>query len=83
MDLSSIVEILKLITGGGIIALVLAYVHKNTRISQDRERLLRETKLSKLKADEDASNKSIDDMELDKLIKSAEAITRKLNSSDH
>ncbi len=77
MDLSKIIDLIKLITAGGIVGLVLSYVHRAKKTSEERDQLLREQKLNRLKTDEEEVTKKFNTMPLTDLVKSAQNINRK------
>ncbi len=74
MDLGNIIDIIKLVTGGGIVALILAYIHRNTNVRMERDRLIIDQKREKLKNDEKEIARKIDSVSLADLVDSAPII---------
>ncbi len=74
MDLVSIITLVKLLTGGGIFALILAYIHRFAAVKLERDRLIAEAKREKLKNDEKEITNKINSMPLDELVSNAPVI---------
>lgn len=77
MNLSDYLEILKLVASGSVVAVILSWVHNQAKIRQERDRLLQEQRISKLKDDEKRLVQKIFNMPLDKLVDSAKDIKRR------
>ncbi len=71
MSLGEIISMIQLLTGAGIVGLVLAYVHRATRTAQERDRLIIDQKREKLKNDEKEIARKIDSVSLADLVDSA------------
>ncbi len=77
----NILEILKLLFSSGIVSIIMLFVYRQKRITEERDRLLEQQKRRKLIDDEEAIKKKFDEMPLDELVDSAKDIASRVNKT--